>query len=777
MKPNLYGSLNAFSNKSRMEIIRLLAERSSPIVFTTLLKGLGYSSKNSSKLANHLKKLVEWKFVDKESSSYTLTKFGKQLYDKIDGIEKIIDEHNRDILVRTSNFCLEPFDEEKIAINLMREADFAEDEAYELARTAKRKLLNANIEYLTAPLIREYMNFILLESGKEEARHKLTRLGLPPYDVKQLLLRGNFENSKMLYNELGKNIMEQFLLLNLLPQRFADFYLSGKLFFLHPESWGLNPLEVVISGERFSYILLQMCNEYESSPVNTKSTSNQFLPLVINKIIEHLRNFFSGGVVITEFERVLRNISTKFNQSAEKILDLIFEMVPSTNIHYSHDERNIHSRIWEIWFEVDLNNMEEFGEEIELIISKYYEDTKQVKDGELTVNLISKPNIIMNCSPQYRTELINAKLYRDLSDFCKKIIEIALIHNISFISPPHPHPKKSNTFKRLITPHLNPITMDNNEKNSILILDKIYVNLPKIIQISEKLLQSKNSANISDLDELKNGPTTSSTQISNSKDPEAFLQTLTEWIFHAINLFDEKMGILSKNTSKLTNWTQISKMVFNEDLFEKHTDIVDYNGTTPLFCSISLNGLKEAVLYFTSFLPEKHGDANVFLAKILSTVSDVLKNNSKKNGVSYVLSQTQLDNYLQMRYKQDIALLNHMGENNQLGVNNQNTIEEVIPAYTYSVFSDHNISNIKKLAHYFKTYQQDMNLAYLNIFIRNKITKKQLLDAFKTVFKNNIHSFGFSQILKLAGKEYFRYAGPYKPLSYFEDAIQKLIRE
>ena len=120
-----------------MEIIRLLAERGNPVVFKTLLKGLGYTAKNSSKLANHLKKLVEWRLVDKDSSSYTLTKLGKQLYDQIDGIEKTIDEFNRDIFVRTSDFCLEPFDEAKIAINLMREADIAEDEAYELARIGK----------------------------------------------------------------------------------------------------------------------------------------------------------------------------------------------------------------------------------------------------------------------------------------------------------------------------------------------------------------------------------------------------------------------------------------------------------------------------------------------------------------------------------------------------------------------------------------------------------------------------------------------------------------
>ena len=182
-----------------MEIIRLLYQHGGAVPFTKLLEGLGYDTKNSSNLANHIKKLVEWGLVDKESGTYNLTKLGNQLFDQIDGIEKLIDEHNRDIMVRTSDFCFEPFDESKIANNLIREADFTEDEAFHLAKTAKRKLLAAKIQYLTAPLIREYMNFILLEEGKEEARHKLTRLGLPPYDVKQLL-------AQILLSLPGRNI-------------------------------------------------------------------------------------------------------------------------------------------------------------------------------------------------------------------------------------------------------------------------------------------------------------------------------------------------------------------------------------------------------------------------------------------------------------------------------------------------------------------------------------------------------------------------------------------
>jgi DNA-binding HxlR family transcriptional regulator len=762
MNPNLYDSLNAFSNKTRMEIIKKLSQYEGSVAFTKILENL--DSQNSSNLANHLKKLVDWNLVNKDGSSYSLTKLGRQLYDQVDTIDKLIEEHNKDIMVRTSDFCLEPFDELKIVNNLVREADFSESEAIILAKKVKRELFDANIEYLTAPLIREYTNFILLQSGKEGARHKLTRLGLPPYDVRQLLLNGNFNNSIMLYNELGKNIMEQFLLLNLLPQRFADFYLSGKIFFLHPESWALNPLEIIIPGERFSQIILQQCHEHEQKSPTSKNPLIQYLPLVLRDVIENLKNFFSGGVVITEFERVIHDLSVNFHEAAEKMLLMIIEMIPSMNIHISHDTRGIHSRTWEIWFEIDLNNMEKFGDEIEIIINQYHQDISQNNVDGLPSSLYSKPNLIINYSPNCRSTLVEAKSFSDLPELHKKILEIAPVHNISFVSPPNQ--KNQKITKRLLTPHLNPISLSKINE-SILVLDKIYVNLPKIIQISEDLDACdpiKREQNLGVETDKKN-------QVP--LDKEKFLDTLTVWVTHTINLFEEKMAILSRNIGKLSSWSKVAKMVFDTDIFEKRTDLLDYTGTTPIYCSICLNGLKETVEYFTRFSPEKHKDSFDFLTKILSKVSYLLKSNIRTNAVTYVLSQNHFDNHLKIRYTQDSELLKQMEE--KRGSIEQNSRRKLLPVYHYSVFGDHNIENLKKLAHNFHLYQNDMDLAFLPIFTKHSIAKKQILDTFKIILKNQIHSFGFSKLPLTSDGEFFRYAGSYKPLSYYDSVLQELI--
>jgi hypothetical protein len=59
--------------------------------------------------------------------------------------------------------------------------------AKEIAEEAKKRLKTLRKPFLTAPLIREVINAILIEKNLSDYRHKLTRLGIPPYDIKCML--------------------------------------------------------------------------------------------------------------------------------------------------------------------------------------------------------------------------------------------------------------------------------------------------------------------------------------------------------------------------------------------------------------------------------------------------------------------------------------------------------------------------------------------------------------------------------------------------------------
>ncbi|MFX1236862.1 MAG: anaerobic ribonucleoside-triphosphate reductase, partial [Promethearchaeota archaeon] len=90
---------------------------------------------------------------------------------------------------------------------------------------------------------REYINGILLERGFESVRHELTRLGTPPHEVRRLMAMNQYNHApdKIIY-QLGSDVSEQFLLLNVLPNYLADSYLSGELALLQLNYWWLRPL-------------------------------------------------------------------------------------------------------------------------------------------------------------------------------------------------------------------------------------------------------------------------------------------------------------------------------------------------------------------------------------------------------------------------------------------------------------------------------------------------------------------------------------------------------
>src|SRR5437016_14117537 len=82
---------------------------------------------------------------------------------------------------------IEEFDRTRIARSLVSEARMPQTLADEVAAEAEERLLKLRIVYLSAPLIRELVNIILIERKLEQYRHKLTRLGLPVNDVTLLL--------------------------------------------------------------------------------------------------------------------------------------------------------------------------------------------------------------------------------------------------------------------------------------------------------------------------------------------------------------------------------------------------------------------------------------------------------------------------------------------------------------------------------------------------------------------------------------------------------------
>ncbi|KKN22778.1 hypothetical protein LCGC14_0911750, partial [marine sediment metagenome] len=270
--------LKTLGQKVRLDILKKLKNSQNDISFSKLQKDVLEGNSSTVNLSFHLNALKKCELINNTENGYYITQFGKKIFENILSIERILGEKSKLKMIRTSKYSKELFDSNKIEEFLITEGDMELFLARQIAREVEDRLANLNIEYLTAPLMREYTNAILLENGLEEVRHKLTRLGTPPYEVFKLF---NSMDSRLtperFINKLGSDVSEQFILLNLIPKNLADLYLSGEIALLYLNYWSLRPLSLYISSET----ILSYISKKHPVITNKIETSRDCLKLIL----------------------------------------------------------------------------------------------------------------------------------------------------------------------------------------------------------------------------------------------------------------------------------------------------------------------------------------------------------------------------------------------------------------------------------------------------------------------------------------------------------------
>ena len=201
-------------------------------------------SRDAGRFAYHLKFLLKAELIEAivDQRKYALTDLGRMVIDVADRIDKKATKP-KNILIRASRSAIEEFDPNKIANALIKEAKMPPEQAQKVAKEAETQLLKSKTKYLTAPLVREVVNAILIEKGLEEYRNKLTRLGIPVHDVTNLL-----HTTPQATNPLeaaGQKVFKEYTLLNMLPRDIADAHLSGALHIGNLSTWILKPTETI----------------------------------------------------------------------------------------------------------------------------------------------------------------------------------------------------------------------------------------------------------------------------------------------------------------------------------------------------------------------------------------------------------------------------------------------------------------------------------------------------------------------------------------------------
>jgi ribonucleoside-triphosphate reductase len=248
-KSLLESILSALSNEVRAEVLKLIS-REGPLSFTEIMEKLEMNPKtDAGKFGYHLRMLTEAELLmaDEASGKYFLTLFGQEVANFIYGVEDAVRRKKGEMLVRTSSLTIEPFERKKIVEALIREANVPRKLAESISKEAEDRLKKPQVRYLTAALIREFVNAILLEKGLEEYRHSLTRLGQPVYDVTTTIKSAGYKDypsPERVHALAGDAVFEEYMYLKVLPRTIADAHLSGAIHINNANYWVLRPADI-----------------------------------------------------------------------------------------------------------------------------------------------------------------------------------------------------------------------------------------------------------------------------------------------------------------------------------------------------------------------------------------------------------------------------------------------------------------------------------------------------------------------------------------------------
>lgn len=213
---------------------------------------------------------------------------------------QVVNEDSTDIalFVRSSQDDMIGWNRQRIVDALLRETFLDRGTAEKISRDIEVTIQAGKVKTITGPLIREMVNAKLLEMGLEEARRMHTRLGVPLYDVDQLLVQHNKENANVPHGPeatnltLAEGIKKEYALLQVFTPDVADAHLSGDLH-LHDLGFIDRPY---CSGQSLEYIKKFGLNLPHALSMAKPAKHAEVLLAHMVKFAASLQSHFAGAI-------------------------------------------------------------------------------------------------------------------------------------------------------------------------------------------------------------------------------------------------------------------------------------------------------------------------------------------------------------------------------------------------------------------------------------------------------------------------------------------------
>ena len=326
---------SVMASPNRIDILRILNSKG-PLTYSELKSLAGFKSKKESgKFAYHLRKLLRQSLValNKSERRYTITNLGKLVLSLARQIEERSIIESGKMYVRTSHDSIEEFNSHKIIQSLVREGSLPLELSQKITEEVENRIYKYQTSYLTGALIREMVNSVLLEHGHEEYRNKLARLGLPVFEIQEMLTNTEHVDNGVegILFKAGKTIFTERLLTNILPKDVADSHLSGDLHISNPGLWSLLPDTLFVNLKELIDEGIELqgkgLNITKIPAVKTLDDLTTSLSVILSLISKEA----TQEVVLDGLVNVLSKFSKNMSELEAKLLQVFSTTSTSTN--------------------------------------------------------------------------------------------------------------------------------------------------------------------------------------------------------------------------------------------------------------------------------------------------------------------------------------------------------------------------------------------------------------------------------------------------------------
>ena len=202
------------------------------------------------------------------------------------------------LFVRTSDEAIDGWNRQKIVDAMVREAFVDRDTAESISLEVEEVILTSSISMVTSPLIRELVDAKLIERGMEHARKMHTRLGVPLYDVEQMIMHPNKENANVPHGPeatnltLAESIKKEYGLINVFSPEVGDAHMHGAIH-LHDLGFIDRPY---CSGQSLEYLKKFGLNLPSSLAMAKPAKHPEVLLAHMVKFAAALQSNFAGAI-------------------------------------------------------------------------------------------------------------------------------------------------------------------------------------------------------------------------------------------------------------------------------------------------------------------------------------------------------------------------------------------------------------------------------------------------------------------------------------------------